>query len=124
MVAFATAALSVLGERRGHRIERIVGRRAALEPEPDQIHTDEPGGLDAGIVDRPDALVADRHAVLVDAVLEAPEPRGVRADERVRAGVGNPEVLRVESGPAESRLVGQHHLRFVGRAVGVLGEDH
>ena len=57
----------------------------------------------ARVVDRPDPLVADRDAVLVHAVLEAPQPGGVRADERGRARVGDPEVLRVEHAARRSR---------------------
>ena len=110
--------------RGGHDRERVVGGARLLEPEPDEIHPQQPDGLRARIVDRPDALVADRDAVLVDAVLDAPQPRGVRPDQRGRARIGNAEVLRVERVARGPRAVRDEHLRLAGRAVGILREHH
>ena len=97
VVVLAAAALAVLGER-ARSSRRARRRRCAPRSRPSRTRSmpRSPAVWRRRIVDRPDPLVADRDAVLVDAVLDAPEPRRVRADERVRAGVGDPEVLRVE----------------------------
>ena len=76
------------------------------------------------VVDGPDLLVPDRDAVLVDAVLGAPQPRGVRADERDGARIRDPEVLRVDESAGRPGGVGEERLGLGGRPVGVLREHH
>ena len=70
--------------------------RAALEAEAHEVHAEQRGRRGFGSSTVQMLLVADRDAVLVDAVLDAPQPRRPRADERVRAGVVELEVLRAE----------------------------
>ena len=98
----AAAALAVLVERGGDHGERVVGVAAPFEAEAHEVHAEQAGGLGVRVVDGPDLLVADRDAVLVDAVLDAPQPRRVRADERVRARVGDRRYC-VSSAPPASR---------------------
>ena len=95
----------------------------AFESEAHQIHTEERRGAIAWPTRRPDLLVADRHTVFVDPVLDAPEPGGPGADETKRSSVGDVEVLGPERAAGRARPERLDHLRFAGRAIGVLGED-
>src|SRR5262249_15305297 len=54
---------------------------AALEPEAHEVHAGEPSRRQR--LAREDGLVADRHAAVVDAVLESPQPVRLRADDGV-----------------------------------------
>src|SRR5262249_14701907 len=103
---------------------RGVGIAAAFEAQAYEIHAEQAGGLSMRVVDGPDLLVADRDAVLVASVLGAPEPRRMRTDERRRAGIVDAEVLRVERSARRAGTVGEQHLHFARRPVGVLREHH
>ena len=78
--------------RSGDGVERVVGRRAPLEPEPHEVHADERGRDGPGVVDGPHLLVADGDAVLVDPVLEPPHPGRLGAEQGGGPGVGDRHV--------------------------------
>src|SRR5215208_3911351 len=61
--------------------------------------------------------------MLVDAVLEAPQPRGARTDQRVCARVGDRQVLGTKFTAGSAAVVPLDHLRLAKVAVGVLRED-
>ena len=72
-----------------------------------------------------DTLVPDGDAVLVDAVLGAPEPGRAGEERRVRAGVADGEVLRAQRATGRGAAAeGPGDLDLAGRAVRVLGEHH
>ena len=75
-VRFARAALAVALEQLREHGERFVGIVGPLEGQAHEVHPGERRRDSAGIVDREHALVADRDAVLVHPVLEAPHPCG------------------------------------------------
>jgi hypothetical protein len=124
-IRLAGTALSELFDHRRQDVEGLVGRACSFETEPDDIHSQEGGRVVARSIDRPDLLVAYRDAVLVDAVFGAPQPRRLRAEERVRAVVRDREVLRVQRcGVCRPARVPPDDLGLVRVPVGVLGEQH
>ncbi len=112
-------------EQPGHHVDRLGGAAGALEPETDEVHSDQRRLCPRRVVGRGDTLIADGHAVLVHAVLGPPQPRRTREQRGVRTGVPDGEVLRAQGAarrgpPAE----GPGDLHLTGRSVGVLGEHH
>src|SRR4051812_12695254 len=69
-------------EQRRHDVERLTGAAAAFQAEPDEVHAEQTDRLARRL--RPDRLIPDDDTALVDAVLEAPEPERLTAEESVR----------------------------------------
>ena len=118
------AALAMDLEQRNHDLEGGFGTRRPLEREADQVHPDERRGGGLGVAGGPDPFVADGDPVLVEPVLEAPQPGRARTDDRGRAGIGDGDVLRLHRGPTGPAPERFHHLHLTDRPVGVLGEQH
>ncbi len=92
-------ALAVALEERGHDVEGVLRRGGALEAEADEVHAEQGGGRQGGVVDGVDHLVADGDAVLVDAVLRTPQPRRARQHGGGGTDVGDLQILRVQRAP-------------------------
>jgi hypothetical protein len=110
-------------EQLDHHVDGRRRGRRPLEAEADEVHPDQAGRGGEGVVGRPHPLVADGDAVLVDAVLQAPQPRGPGADEGVGAAVGQLQVLRPERSARRSAGVPLDDLGLGDRTVGALGEE-
>jgi len=111
-------------EQRGDDVERFGRAPRPLEPEPDEIHPEESERAER--LAREDGLVPDRNAVLVDALLEPPEPVRLRPDDR--GGLRDLRELEVLAAHARAGLVAasrQLHdaLTLARRAVAVLREE-
>jgi hypothetical protein len=81
-VEVARSALPVRLEEHREDVERFARRACPLEPEPDEVHAEEARRPER--LAREDGLVPDRDPVLVDALLEPPEPVRLRPDDRRR----------------------------------------
>src|SRR5439155_21505993 len=88
-----------------------------------EIHPEQPHGPEGLLA--VDGLVADRDAVLVDTVLETPEPVRLRADERGGLGdVGDLEILTAHPAVAiSSARLPDDALALARRSVAVLREQ-
>ena len=76
------------------------GRTRSLEPQTHEIHSRQPRRAER--LPREDHLVADRDAVLVDAVFEPPEPVRLRPEDRGSLGdLGDLQVLAKLRHPRE-----------------------
>ena len=112
-------------EEGGHDVDGLGSRAGALEAEPDQVHADQGRRGGRRVVGRGHAFVADGDAVLVHAVLGAPEPGRTRQERGVRAGVADAQVLRAQRAPGGCPPAERPgDLGLAGRAVRVLGEHH
>ncbi len=119
------ASLPVRLEERRNRLERFARIASSLETEPHEVHPDQAGGVFDGLP-REDRVVADRDAVLVDAVLEAPDPPGRVPHYAIGLGhLRNCDVGAAELGAAGMDRRGELHqgLALSLLPVAVLGED-
>ncbi len=75
------APLAVFLQQRRHHVQGLAGRAAALQAQADQVHPQQPDLLPRRR--RPDRFIADDHAALIHAVLEAPEPERLTAQDAI-----------------------------------------
>ena len=119
------SALAVALDQRGDHLQRLARIAAALQAQPHQVHADQPGPLLDGLVGE-DRLVADRDAVLVHAVLEAPDPIGRVAHHAVGLGdLGDLDVRAAHPGLGRVARLGvlDEGLALAALAVAVLREE-
>ena len=122
----AIAALAVIFQQGDDHLDRLGGRRRALQCQAQQVHADQRRLFPrrrAGV----DRLVADHHAVLVGAHLGAPHPERPAQQHGVRA----PRLRDGDVGAGDRgarRVIGARreldHLRLVALAIAVLAEQH
>ena len=72
-IMLAVTALAVLFQQIDHNVHGLVGRFAALQAQPQEVHTQQAIAPLQRFF-RKHRLVADRHAVFVDALLVAERP--------------------------------------------------
>ena len=124
LVEVARPPLAVLFQELADELRRPPRRRGALEAEADQIHSRQAAAAEG--VPGEHGVVADRYAVLVQAVLEAPQPEGARSDQARRLlYLRDLEVLAAQRRAGRVVPSGEQHQRlaFVRRPVAVLGEQ-
>ncbi len=121
----AVAALAVALQQVDDHRQGLRGGRAALQPQPHQIHADQ-GAPSLGRDDRMQGLIADADAMLIGPHLRPPGPE--RAAEQAgvgRLGLGDDDVGGRK--PRARRMAsGRRHLQELGLialAVAVLGEQ-
>jgi hypothetical protein len=119
------ASLAVPLDQCSDDLERFSRVAAPLEAEPDQIHADQSGSLFEALLAE-DGVVAQRHAVLVDTMLEAPDPP--RRVPHHPVGLGHLRDFDVSTagsgaGRVVGRLVLHEGLALLPLAIAVLREE-
>src|SRR5208337_2586280 len=117
-------ALPVAFDQRADNFSRLARRLRALEPEPHKIHPKQTRRREG--LAREHGFVANRDSMLVETVLETPQPERPRADHSGSlTNLWNFNILAVHGRTFGMNTVRRlrERLAFVGRAVGVLGKD-
>ncbi len=123
-VVLPGTALSIALDQRTDNFSRLARILRALEPEPHEIHSEQARRRQR--LARKHSFVADRYPILVEAMLETPQPEGPRADHGSRLrNLRNLEILAMNR-----RAFGMNSMRglrkrlaLIGRPVRVLGQQ-
>jgi hypothetical protein len=123
-VVLRGTALPVALDQRADDFGRLARSLRALESEPHEIHPEQTRRRQR--LARQHSFVADRDPVLVEPMLETPQPEGARSDHGGSlADLRNFEILAMHGrtfGMNTMRRL-RERLAFIGRAIGVLGKD-
>ncbi len=118
-------ALPVSDQQRGDDVHGLLGGDSPFQGQPQRIHAEQTGpSLALGLGEH--RLVADGHAVLVDAHLGAPDPVQLGQQHRMGAlHLGDLDVRRPDHVAGVFGRGDEHQLvGLVGLPVAVLGQDH